>query len=547
MKRTYFLSTILGLVTCLLFNNSASGQSIPVGMPVFRDYYRRMQLIGNVDSNVSFSLRPFFPELKFKKNIYDPDSTLRNDSWIDAGPVSFAKGLGRFQLLPVHIQQQFNSHHPYGWNDEAMIPAKGYQTMISGGFYLKLGPFSIQLRPEYVYAVNPDFDGSTYVYPGIDLPTRFGNTSYKKVSWGQSSIRLTAGPVSLGLSNENLWWGPGIKNSLILTNNAPGFKHLTFNTVRPIKTFLGNFEGQVIAGRLEPSGLQTETNGYASDLTEWRYFTGFNINYHPKWVPGLTLGLIRTFNSYHQYVKTFSEYIPWFFPYQKSSTDNVGDPIPRDQLSSVYARWLFVDAKAEVYFEYGTNDNSYDLRQFVTRPDLARAYQFGFRKMIPLQSIDKYILVESEITQMSSSINDKIVDNTHGNWYVHYQVLAGHTNGGKILGAGIGPGGNSQSMDISWVYGLKRLGVSFDRYEHNVQASDTFAPDIDGNSSKWVDFAFALQGEWNYKNLLFNVKLQQVKSLNYEWQLKDYDPSKYYIPHNDVYNFHGELGVTFRF
>ncbi len=543
MKSNYFLSAILGFIICLLFKTIANGQSIPVGTLLFEDYYRRMQLLGEVDPNISFSIRPIHPDVKFKKNIYDPDNTLRNDSWVSMTPISFAKGLGSFQLLPLHIQQQFNSHHPYGWGDEAMVPSKGYQSMISGGFYMKFGPLSIQLRPQYVYAANPDFAGSQNVLYGIDLPTRFGNTPYKQVSWGQSSVRLTAGPVSLGLSNESLWWGPGVKNALILSNNAPGFKHITFNTVRPIKSFLGYFEGQFIAARLEPSGLQKNLP-LEIGPKDWRYFTGFNLNYHPKWIPGLTLGLTRTFNSYSKYVTKLSEYLPYFYPYQKASVDNAGDPIPRDQLTSVYARWLFVKANAEVYFEYGINDNSYDLRQFITRPDLTRAYQFGFRKMISLSDKNKHILFGAEITQMSQSIDDRIVDNTHGSWYIHHEVLAGQTNKGQILGAGIGPGGNSQSVDISWVYGLKRIGISFDRYEHDVDITPT---DINGNSRKWVDFAFALQGEWNYKNLLLNAKIQHVKSLNYRWILKDYVPGQYYIPHNDVYNFHGELGLTYRF
>lgn len=542
MKGIYFISTILGFIACLMYASIANGQSIPVGTPVIEDYYRRAQLLGEVDSNYSFSIRPFYPDAKFKKNIYDPDSSLKNDSWSSAGPISFAKGLGSFQLLPLHIQQQFNSHHPYGWNDEAIIPAKGYQSMISGGFYIKLGLLSIQLRPEYVYAANPDFAGSQRVVYSMDLPTRFGNTPYNQLSWGQSNIRLTTGPVSLGLSNESIWWGPGIKNSIILSNNAPGFKHITFNTVRPIKSFLGYFEGQIIAARLEPSGLQPLSAEIGPK--DWRYFTGFNLNYHPKWVPGLTLGLTRTFSAYSQYVNKFSHYVPYFYPYQKASVNNGEDPIPRDQLTSLYARWLFVNAKAEVYFEYGINDNSYDMRQFITRPDLTRTYQFGFRKMVSLNDKNKHILFGAEITQMSQSTDDRIVDNTHGSWYTHYQVISGHTNKGQILGAGIGPGGNSQSIDISWVYGLKRVGISFDRYEHDV---DVTPENINGYSRKWVDFAFGLQGDWNYKNLIVSAKLQHIKSLNYQWILKDYVPGQYYIPHNDVYNFHGQLGLIYRF
>jgi hypothetical protein len=177
---------------------------------------------------------------------------------------------------------------------------------------------------------------------------------------------------------------------------------------------------------------------------------------------------------------------------------------------------------------------------------MSRAYQFGFRKMVPLSKKNHHILFGAEITQMSQSV-DRILEG-HGNWYIHSEVIAGHTNKGKTLGAGIGPGGNIQSIDISWVNGLKRLGVSFDRYEHNpINNASIDIPDINGNSRKWVDFAFGLQGEWNYKNLIFHAKLQNIKSLNYQWVLKDYVPGQYYIPHNDVYNFHGQLGLTYRF
>src|SRR5690606_10035859 len=113
-----------------------------------------------------------------------------------------------------------------------------YQTLFSAGIAAKIGPLRIQLRPEFVYAGNMNFlsvldaDNSSSIKGQyrrlmnmIDLPERFGDKSYAKFNWGQSSIRLNAGPVSFGLSNENLWWGPGTRSSLLMTNNAAGFKH----------------------------------------------------------------------------------------------------------------------------------------------------------------------------------------------------------------------------------------------------------------------------------------------------------------------------------
>jgi len=572
MKKRYFVLTIVLVLNCLLFVSKLYSQSIPVGTPVLDDYYRRMQLLGKVDSTLSFTIRPvFIGSSAIGYNVYDPDSTLKNNHLIGSGSISFAKGKGKFQILPLSWKQQFNSDHPYGWNDEAMIPAKGYQTMISGGIYLKYGPLSIQLQPEYVYATNPAFNGyasghtgqdlaSYYQYYNlIDLPERYGNSSYNKAFLGQSSIRLTFGAISAGLSNESLWWGPGIQNALILSNNAPGFKHFTLNTTHPVKTFLGYFEGQIIAGHLLSSeisplavtSLPDGTNLYVDKGNDKRYFTGFNINYHPKWIGGLTLGLTRTFDAYQKDVKGFSGYFPFFTPYSKQSTQGgidsgIGDPFPRDQYTSFYARWLFTKAQAEIYFEYGLNDNSYNLNDFIGAPDHSRAYIFGLRKMIPINGAkDQSILFSGEITQLSQSI-DRLVRGA-GGWYMHYQVIQGHTNYGQVLGAGTGSGGNLQSVNISWVSGFKKLGVGFDRYEHDVDFYRTAFPDINNNSRNWVDFAFSLNGEWSYKNFLFNAKLQEIKSLNYEWILKDFVPGNYYIPHNDVYNFHGELGVTFRF
>ncbi|WCT10605.1 capsule assembly Wzi family protein [Mucilaginibacter jinjuensis] len=568
MKRIFLTISIalaFGLSSNLIF-----AQTIPVGTPVLEDYYRRLQLNGGLDSTVSFSVRPLYPAKATKvHNVYDPDSTQQKDSWFKpTGPVSFAKGYGAFQILPLTMIQQYNSNHPYGWNDGLMIPAKGYQTMISGGFFFKIGPLSIQFRPEYVYAANPIFAGfasghgdvdltSYYNYHNhIDQPERFGNGTYTKASLGQSSIRLTFGPASIGLSNENLWWGPGIENALVMTNNAPGFKHLTLNTVRPIHTFIGSFEGQIIAARLDATGqsnltvttTSTGTNLYQPKLNDWRYYTGFNLSYQPRWVPGLFLGWIRTFNAYHSDIHGFSNYFPFLTPFQKADTHNAdGDGFDRDQITSFYARWLFIKAKAEIYFEYGLNDNSYNYADFLGSPEHSRAYIFGLRKLIPLASHkDQGILFGAEIDQLSQS-SDRIVRQASG-WYIHSGVNDGQTNEGQILGAGTGSGGNLQTVNVSWVSGLKKLGVIFQRYEHDTDFAQIAFPDINGNSRNWVDFALGLQGDWGYKNLLFNAKLQGVKSLNYEWILKDYNPNNtYYIPHNDVFNLYAQLGVTFRF
>ena len=83
-----------------------------------------------------------------------------------------------------------------------MIPARGYQQLVSAGIYFELGPLSIQLKPEHVFAENKDYEGfweghyditwarRYLLWNTIDLPERFGEKAYKKSLFGQSSIRL---------------------------------------------------------------------------------------------------------------------------------------------------------------------------------------------------------------------------------------------------------------------------------------------------------------------------------------------------------------------
>lgn len=562
MKKLFFL--IPGFIICSGLLSTASAQTIPVGTQGLEDYYRRLQMTGKLDSAISFSVRPLSAEAARVSNVFDPDSTLAEETWLNfSKPFIFANGKGKIQVLPISWQQQFNSQRPYGWNDGAMISAKGYQTLISGGFFAKFGPLSIQLRPEYVYAANGSFDGfakdksdveirnyyNSYNY--IDAPERFGTAAYNKLLLGQSSIRLTFGPASFGFSNENLWWGPGVRNSLIMSNTAPGFRHLTLNTVRPVNIYIGSLEAQVIGGRLTSSGyspllqqtLSTGENVYKPKDGSWRYLAGLNLVYQPKWVPGLFIGFTRTFAAYGKDVNGFSGYFPFFVPLQKKSVPTFDDPFNRDQRTSLYARWVFTKAKAEIYFEFGKNDNAYNFREFLTSPDHSKAYLFGIRKLVPLKGrTDEFIQVNGEITQLSQSLIRTIKD--AGNFYIHSRVREGYTHFGQRLGTGTD--GNLQSLDINWVKGLKKLGLAFERYEHNL---DFIGQNTDQNglSRRWVDFALAAQGEWTYKNLLFNAKFQAIKSLNYQWLQTDYTPGTYYIPHNDKYNIHGEFGVSYRF
>jgi len=568
MKLFFHLSAFL--LICLIYRPlKCQAQSLPVGTPVLEDALRRAQLLGEIDSSISFTSRPLFPTASMKlTNTFDPYNSMEKDRWTKTDATfRFAKNKGIVQLLPFTWQQQFNTHHPYSLDDGAMIPAKGYQTLISGGFYAQYGPLSIQLRPEYVFAENQSFQGfykqqSDAVWAGyygwqnyIDTPEKFGNGNYQKLSWGQSSVRLIVGSVSLGISNENLWWGPGVRNSLVMSNCAPGFRHLTLNTVKPIRTPIGSFEGQLICGRLEDSGFTPPDtsrtyNGsklYVPKRTDWRYINGVVLSYQPKWVPGLFLGVTRTFIVYYKDMgNKITDYLPVITPLDKKANYAEHEsPYPNDERASFFIRWLWIKTHTELYVEFFREDHAYNLRDFIVDPDHTHAYLFGIRKLIPLKAYkNQFIQINFEITQLEQTITNPEREEYYV--YCHFAgVPHGYTNQGQLLGAGIGPGSNMQSLSISWVKGLKTVGVEIERI---VQNNDFHNAVIKDPRAIWVDLGTSVFGEWNYKNLLFSAKAELIKSLNYEWYsipVTDAQ-SQLWRPRN-IINFQTQIAMSYRF
>lgn len=510
-------------------------QTLPVSDQFLQEYVRIKQLKGIVDSNLSMTVQPlnssFMPEGDSTSIRYLPkDLANRTEKF-------------QFKILPISLIQRFNSEHPYDWNDGLMIPSKGYLALFSGGVYSQYGPLSIQFRPELIYASNENFlegnDKSASVsynnyISTADIPGYYWSPDYSRIDYGQSSVRLTFDPVSLGISNENLWWGPGRKNALVMSNTARGFKHLTLNTVKPVITPIGSIEAQIIAGRLERS----DDIRNLSRLDQWRYLSGMVFSYQPRWVPGLFLGLTRVFQMYHSDIQTAGDYFPLLQAFEKNKTKE-GDKT-RDQLTSVFARLLLPEAGAELYVEFARNDHSVDLRDFTMEPEHSRAYLAGFQKLVDLDRPGEKLLVAAEVTQLSQAPTRHV--RNAGTFYTHSQILQGYTHRGEVLGAGVGPGGNIQTLDFSWLKGFKKMGIQFERYVHNNDYYQSISAGGSGQNGQWVDVSAGLLLNWDYKDLLINTKILGVQSYNYLWQ------SGYYgTPLKNAFNVHASLGLSYYF
>ena len=511
---------------------TVNAQTYPVGQLDVDGSIRNLQLMGKVSNRVSFTVRPMYSgKVDSFLRMIDSNANLTNKK------ILFGKSLHNgVTLLPLILSTKFNSHHPYGWNDEAMIAAKGFQNIFTTGIHLRYGPLTVQLQPQYFYASNPNFEHAN----GYGAPT---SGSYSKFLAGQSSVRLNAGPLSVGYSSENLWWGPGQFSSLLLSNNAPGFKHFTINTTRPIKTPFGHFEFQIFGGKLGEDSADISSlyeNFFLTPVSlknEWRYMNAMVVSYQPIFLKGFFLGGTRSFQLYGndfnlQESSIIQKYVPVLSALFKNNTSNE-DARARDQQLSVFARWLLEKYNSEFYFEYGYNDHSANIRDFMLDPTHSAAYIVGSKKLFKLPKND-LLELSVEITQMAQS-NSYLVRNA-GNWYIHGQVLQGLTNEKQIMGAGSGMGNNVQTFSATWLKGIKKVGIKLQRIQQDPKGFRGGLGTLLLSESPWSDFSIGVLTRWNYKKLLFSAELQQVTSHNYAWQ-KNTDRGNFYGLFNIAYKW----------
>ena len=552
------------LIFILFFINSAA-QNISLNEQYVYDDLRDLQLLGKLSTEHSFIIRPFninnIEEIKIKdlyiKDIYKTDDF-------------------QFSLLSPQYKIEFNSNHPYNRNNGSMLPNRGYQHLFSFGIFSKIGPLEITLRPEHFFAQNLNFDGfpeSHYpeiwmkryrLWNHIDIPERFGTTRQNEFLLGQSSLMFNFNKISFGISNENLWWGPSIRNSIMLSNHAKSFNHLTIKSKNPINIGIGDIEFNFITGKLLPSKYTPPNTDYEGAGTklyvqkinqlgehdDWRFMQAFILNFKPSFIKNLNIGIIRWVQMYSALIRGEYSWMngkPNYFPvfsnlFRKNDMfENYEAQI--DQAGGFFLRWLWDDSNAEIYAELHFNDTRQNIRDFLLDTDHSSASTLGIRKNLKTKLYD-YIF-SWEWTRMEQTAGQLLRDS--GSWYEHTYVYHGYTNNGEVLGSSIGPGSNSHYMSLSTFRNKNFYKVAFEIIENdNDFYHEAFSSARDFRRY-WKDYNLHLSYGKKTKSLWINLDLVFVRSLNYKWELDDLITTPYYHRGIDKNNFHINLGLSYLF
>lgn len=469
----------------VIFIGSARAQPVSLLNSGLDDAVRRAQLWGSVPAtSSSFCVRPVHAARALGiQNPYGLDPKL---DLVDFGRDSLAEVLPRIKLKKVFALQatplvakvQYNGHHDYGWNDGPMIPNKGLQYYLNAGVYGKAlnGILEFQFAPEVVYASNNDLPN-----PGVrsnrgDFPDRFGTEPYSRTTTGQSFVKLNVDFLSLGFSSENVAWGPGRFSNVIMSPNAPGMKHFTVHSNKPLKTPIGSFEGQMLTGNMMHSGLAYNSGPSGTGTldpvyfvpgldTTYRAFAGIVGVFSPSILPGFSLGLTRVlFTEGAVQNASYLDYLKLFFTNPFRGVGG-GTQVGLDQMASAFVRYVLPESHAEFYGEYGFDDNRYDLEDMLVSPEHSRGYMFGVRKLQPVDGWKHYWDFSYEMGQYEGSKELMNRNVPVLGYAVFYDSDYSHR--GQNLGAGIGSGSNQWIFNLDRVKNGRRLGFTYERIARN--------------------------------------------------------------------------------
>ena len=474
----------------LLLPAVGSAQSVPLEHPL-SDYLRLLQISGRLEGP-SFTVRPLSGSHALVPPASGPHPWAgRYDEWLapaEDGP--------RASLEAAGLRLYQNSSFPTGQNDGAVWQGKGWTAAMDVGAFARWSALTLTLRPTLIYNQNADFELApvgpsgmpVYAYPWreIDLPQRFGPDPFWTLDPGQSEIRVDAFGVSVAFGTSSLWWGPGIRNAIVMSNNAPGFPHGSIGTDGPRDIGIGELEVQWIWGDLDTS----EWFDPAFDATD-RFITGIVASYSPSFLSGLTVGATRVFYAWEPEGGVSAG--DYFLVFQSVRKEAFATPLnptgddEHDQMLSIFARWAVPAGGFEAYAEWARNDHSWNLRDFMLQPEHSQAYTLGLQKAVDLSG-NRLLALRGELTRLERSAT--LQTRASPTYYAHHIVVQGYTNRGQVIGAGAGPGGNAQHLGADLYAPWGRAGLHVQR---NAWDNDAYYVWAEANEPNFPENHISLQ------------------------------------------------------
>ena len=199
---------------------------------------------------------------------------------------------------------------------------------------------------------------------------------YKSFGIRESQLYFHYKEFGLGISNANMWWGPGIHTSLTMTNNTMGFPHLMIGTlterryrniginIRYIFTQLNGVKG---------NPYYTALVGIARFYTEPIMTIGVSRNYLSGGLP-----TDRPFTTWDAALLPFEAL---FIDTKIKNYPSDWEPHDRwDETMAGFVSLHFPKSGLQLFIELGTDDHRQNWMDLRSQPDHNSASIIGLRK-----------------------------------------------------------------------------------------------------------------------------------------------------------------------
>lgn len=474
-----------------------------------------------------------------------PTTLLRSP--LALGRVDSASASLRISLIYPVVLATRNSKLPYSINDGARWAGRGWSSTTTMGARLQWRNVTANFAPEFVTVANDAFpiivapdsvNRSGFINPfhfhgrSIDAPLRFGYDGYTLVALGQSAIEARFGPVALGASTENLWWGAGIRSGLVMSNNAAGIPQAYVRTPKPVVTRWGNFEGRLLLGVL------TESRFFdLSSENDYRSFSGVAATWSPKFEPGLTIGASRVMleqlpdrgalaADVHNFALTLYN-------------------IRMDEMSSLFGRWGFPENDFELHWEWARLRLP-SLRGLLVNPQANQGYTIGAQWaprldwLSDLRRDSVRVRLQGEATMLEQTASQPGVE-TPG-YYTSFRVPQGYTQRGEVIGAATGTGSSNQWLMAELIDPRASFGLFIGRIRWEEDAYFLTQPGLKRFTHD-VSLLKGMRGSLSLKGLTLNAEFMKAKRLNTFFQTPIF--GDYWNARFDVYNYTLNLGASY--
>lgn len=381
-------------------------------------------------------------------------------SMASLSPASSSPSLRVTALDPV-VTSTWNSRIPVSYNDGAMWAGRGLNVTAAAGLSAGYRRFRFIFAPSITTSENRPFPivpstdplRSSFASPWqtqpveADLPLRFGNRRYTRVDPGESMLEIAFPAVAAGVTSSSAWWGPGMRNALVMSNNAAGIPRVYARTATPWSSRLGDLEAEWLLG-----GLLESPFFDLDERNNLRSVSAAVVTLRLAADTGLTIGAARAvYASVRRFGRMPEHLADVLFDWHRGPTTG---PVSRtsDQVTSLFARWVFPAAGVAAHVEWAKIRLPASLRELFVDPQENQGFTVGLEWADEIRE-GTTVRAQAEVTTLEQT--PLSTGGVTREFYASHSVPQGFTQQGQPVGAAIGPGASGQYLglgvlDRSW-------------------------------------------------------------------------------------------------